>query len=59
MSLKKAIRYLTVKELAERWRVSLPYIYNRLSAGTFVIKPFRIGRLVRFRIEDVEKYERS
>ena len=58
MSLKKATEVLTVKQLAKRWEVSESYIYNRLSAGTFVIRSFRIGRLVRFRIEDVEEFER-
>jgi excisionase family DNA binding protein len=57
MSKEKLLKFLTVEQLAERWGVSKSHIYNRLSAKTFEIKPVRFGRLVRFRLEDVEEYE--
>ena len=57
--IKTLTKFLTVEELAERWKVSRSYIYNRLSNKSFPVKPKRFGRLVRFRLKDVEEYERS
>ena len=48
---------LTVKDLAHRWSISPRTIYNELSKKTFPLKPKRKGRLVRFRLTDIEKWE--
>jgi len=48
---------LTVKDLANRWSISPRTIYNELSKKTFPLKPKRKGRLVRFRLTDIEKWE--
>ncbi len=47
------------KELAQRLKISDRTIYNKLSNGTFPIKPIRIGRLLRFREEDINSYLKS
>jgi len=49
----------TVKELARTLKISPRTIYNKLSNGTFPIKPIRIGRLLRFREEDISEYLNS
>jgi excisionase family DNA binding protein len=49
-------RLLSVKELAEYLGLKAQTIYNRLSAGTFPIKHKRIGRLVKWDIQDVNFY---
>jgi predicted DNA-binding transcriptional regulator AlpA len=51
-------RHLTVKDLADRFGVSEPTVYGWNSKGTgpnFI----RNGLLVRYRLEDVEAWERS
>ena len=48
---------LTVKDLAHRWSISPRSIYNELSKKTFPLKPKKIGRLVRFRLTDIERWE--
>ncbi len=48
---------LTVKDLAHRWSISPRTIYNEISKKTFPIKPKKIGRLVRFRLTDIEQFE--
>lgn len=50
---------LTVKGLARRFLISDRTVYNKVSNGTFPIKPIRIGRLLRFRREDVDAYLES
>ena len=47
---------LTIKELARYWSISERTIYNKLSADIFPIKPIKIGRLLRFRIQDINEY---
>jgi len=52
-------RLLTVKETATYLGLSPRTIYNmtaRRSKKPFPVKPKRIGKLVRFDIEDLEKY---
>ncbi len=51
--------FYTVTELARKLRISGRTIYNKLSAGTFPIRPKRIGRLIRFHIDDIEAYIKS
>lgn len=43
--------YLTAKELADRWRVSVRTIRDLEKKG--VLKPFRFGRAVRYALRDV------
>jgi excisionase family DNA binding protein len=53
-------RLLTVKNLAYKLNISERTIYNKLSNGTFPIKPLRVGkRLLRWRTGDVEQYLNS
>jgi len=47
---------LTVKGVARRLIISKRTVYNKVSSGTFPIKPMRIGRLLRFRSKDVDAY---
>ena len=57
MELKK--RLLSIKETAEILGISQRTIYNRVAPKAkrpFPIKPKRVGRLVKFRVEDVEAY---
>ena len=51
--------FLKVQDLANRWKISESPIYNGISNGTFPVKPVKIGRRVRFRLKDVEKYEET
>jgi excisionase family DNA binding protein len=52
------VKHLTIPELAERLAVPVPTIYSWNSNG--VGPPFlKIGRHVRYRLEDVEKWEKS
>jgi excisionase family DNA binding protein len=50
---------LTKEELARRWKVSFSTIerlaYDRVSG----VRHFRIGRQVRFRLRDVEDFEKK
>lgn len=50
--------FLTDQQLAHRWRISPKTLRNaRVKGGPL---PFvRIGRLVRYRLSDVESYEAS
>jgi len=51
--------FFTVMDLARKLRISGRTIYNQLSAGTFPIRPRRIGRLIRFHRDDIESYIKS
>lgn len=44
---------LTARECAARLRISLRTFYDHIKTG-FVPKPLRIGRSVRWRLEDVQ-----
>ena len=46
---------LTVAQLADRWQVTDQHIYNLEKGGK--LPSFRVGTLIRFRVEDVEAYE--
>jgi len=50
---------LTVRGVSRRLIISERTVYNKLSAGTFPIKPIRVGRLLRFRTEDINTYIES
>lgn len=52
-------RFLTLKELAERWAVSHRTIEAQLQAGTLPVPCTKIGGLWRFPITGVERYERE
>ena len=57
MELKK--RLLSIEETAEILGISPRTIYNGVAPKAkrpFPIKPKRVGRLVKFRIEDVEAF---
>ena len=57
MELKK--RLLSIEETAEILGISPRTIYNGVAPKAkrpFLIKPKRVGRLVKFRIEDIEAY---
>lgn len=49
--------FYTVKELQERWRCSHMMIYREMKRGRLECK--RIGGLLRFAAEEVERYERQ
>ncbi len=52
-------RLLTVKETAVILGVSVRTIYNNIapkSKGSFCIKPIRVGRLVKFRMADIDDF---
>ena len=53
-SIKK--RMLGVRELAEYLGLKAQTVYNKVSAGTFPIKHRRIGRLLKWDIQDVDLY---
>ena len=55
-------RLLTAKELADYLQISKQTIYNKCSKNAkhpLPIKPIRVGRKLRFRLSDVEKYIKS
>jgi excisionase family DNA binding protein len=55
-------RLLTAKELANYLHYAEQTIYNKCSKNAkhpLPIKPIRIGRKLRFRLSDVEKYIES
>ena len=45
--------YLTRKELAEKLKITLPTITDWSKKG--ILKPYRLGKLVRFKKSEVEK----
>ncbi len=49
-------KYLTVTELAERWKISPSAIYM-CKGGTGALTRIRIGKLVRFFLSEVEALE--
>ena len=49
-------RMLGVKELGEYLGLKAQTIYNQISAGTFPIKHRRIGRLLKWDIQDINFY---
>lgn len=47
---------VSVPEVAYMLGISGQSIYNQLSQKTFPVKAVRVGRLVKFRLTDIEKY---
>ena len=47
--------YLTIKELAARWKLSQPTIRRKLASGELAMT--RIGRVVRIERHEVERVE--
>ena len=47
---------ISVKEAARLLDIAPQSIYNSVSKGKFPIKPKRVGRLVKFRLADIEGY---
>lgn len=47
--------FFTVKELAERWKVTQRHVRDLINEGQ--IKPTRIGRAVRIAVREVLAYE--
>lgn len=52
LELKKEEEYLTRKELADIFKVSLPTISDWSKKG--ILKPYRLGKLIRFKKSDLE-----
>jgi hypothetical protein len=49
---------MTERDLARRWQVSPGHLSNQRSAGDG--PPYiKLGKAVRYRIDDIEKYERA
>lgn len=51
------IRYVTVAELAERWRVSKQFVYERVWNGQIEARYF--GRSVRITEDAAQAYEKA
>ena len=61
-SRRSKVKLLTVKQLAEWLQISERTIYNythKKSKKEFPIKPIRIGKLLRFREDDVIEFIKS
>jgi len=59
---EKEKRYLTIQEAAEYLSVSPGTLYNRVAPGSknpFPVQPERIGRLVRFDRERLDRFMAS
>lgn len=50
------VRYMSVKQLARRWGISIPHAYALAAEG--VIPTLRAGAAIRVEIAGVEEYER-
>ncbi|MGF1511812.1 MAG: hypothetical protein ACFB9M_20145 [Myxococcota bacterium] len=55
----REVRRVTLgrKDLGERWGVSLGTVDTLLRDHERSLRPFRVGRQVRVRLSDVERYE--
>lgn len=47
---------LTNEQLCERWQICRASLDRRIKAGD-VPPPFKLGGLLRWRVEDIERYE--
>ena len=52
-------KYLTPDQLAERWKMNVDTLRNWRSQGTGPAFVKLTDRMVRYRLEDVEQYERD
>lgn len=51
--------WLSVKEIAARWRISKMTVYRMIDDGELTAHVFGRGRLFRISLADVEKYEQN
>lgn len=51
-------QYITAKQLAQRWAISLSAVYN-CKAGTHALTRIRFSGTVRFLLSEVESIERE
>jgi predicted ester cyclase len=49
---------LTAEELAERWQVEVPWVYEKTRKGLIPKVPLP-GKYVRFRLDVIEAFERG
>lgn len=49
--------YLTVPELAQRWKISIPTVRRKMATGE--LSKVYIGRVVRIERTEVERIERA
>jgi excisionase family DNA binding protein len=50
-------RFLTVREVCERYGISKDTVYKKVSLG--LIPCIRVGRSIRFGIQDLEEWEQE
>jgi excisionase family DNA binding protein len=55
--LRTAEKLQTPEQLMERWQCSKAAIYRWVESGA--LRPVRIGRLLRFTTEEIERFERD
>ena len=51
----KAVRLLTRKDLSDRWQLSVETLKRRERSG--ILRPLKLGRGVRYRLDDIERLE--
>ena len=49
--------YLTIQEVAARWKISVPTIRRMIARGE--VSPVRIGRAVRIEYGEIERFEKD
>jgi len=54
--MKMEKRLINIKELALYLGISTQTIRNQLSQGTFLIKPIKLGRLLRWDKKEVDRF---
>jgi excisionase family DNA binding protein len=57
MSTKETVVHLTVEDLAGRFRMPRWSVYELVKEG--MLPHFRLGRRVRFRLTDIEEWEKA
>lgn len=57
MSTRVRDEWVSIKELAEEWKVSDRTIRNRRSLGTLGLTGHKIGGLVRFKRSEIDRLE--
>lgn len=58
MSAANGTRLLTAEELAARWQVPKSWVYDKTRKGQIPKVPLP-GRYSRYRLEDIERFERE
>lgn len=54
MSAEKKLNYLTIKEVAESFHVSVRHLHDEIKRGN--LKAYKPGKSLLFNLEDVEKW---